>query len=105
MTILKNYKARRRRMAASNAKTSIDQNPMERELVLTRVFDAPRELVFRAWTDPKHMEQWWGPKVFTNRVEKMDVRPGGAWRIIMCAPDGTEYPAQGEYREIVPPEL
>jgi uncharacterized protein YndB with AHSA1/START domain len=77
---------------------------MERELVITRVFDAPRELVFGAWTDPKHMAQWWGPKHFTNRVEQMDVRPGGAWRIIMRSPDGAEYPSQGVYREIVPPE-
>jgi uncharacterized protein YndB with AHSA1/START domain len=77
---------------------------MERDVVITRVFDAPRELVFRAWTDPKHMAQWWGPKYFTNRVEQMDVRPGGAWRIVMCAPDGAEHPAQGVYREIVPPE-
>jgi uncharacterized protein YndB with AHSA1/START domain len=77
---------------------------MERDLVLTRIFDAPRELVFRAWTDPQHMAQWWGPKHFTNRVEKMDVKKGGAWRIIMCAPDGAEHPCQGVYREIVPPE-
>jgi uncharacterized protein YndB with AHSA1/START domain len=77
---------------------------MERELTITRVYDAPRELVFRAWTDPKHMAQWWGPQHFTNRVEKMDVKAGGAWRIIMCAPDGAEYPCQGVYREIVPPE-
>jgi len=79
-------------------------SPMEREVVITRVFDVPRELAFRAWTDPKHMEQWWGPKGFTNTVEQMDVRPGGAWRIVMHAPDGASYPAQGVYREIVPPE-
>ena len=95
-------------MAASNPSTSPAANPaanpMERDLVLTRVFDAPRELVFRAWTDPKHMARWWGPKHFTSRVEQMDVRPGGAWRIVMCAPDGNEHPAQGVYREIVPPE-
>jgi uncharacterized protein YndB with AHSA1/START domain len=91
-------------MSASNPKTSTTENAMERELVITRVFDAPRELVFRAWTDPKHMARWWGPKHFTNRVEQMDVRPGGAWRIIMCAPDGAEHPSQGVYREILPPE-
>jgi uncharacterized protein YndB with AHSA1/START domain len=77
---------------------------MERDLVITRIFDAPRELVFRAWTDPQHMARWWGPKHFTSRVETMDVRPGGAWRIIMLAPDGNEFPAQGVYREIVPPQ-
>ena len=91
-------------MAASNASPNPGGLPMEREIVITRVYDAPRELVFRAWTDPKHMARWWGPKHFTNRVEQMDVRPGGAWRIIMCAPDGAEHPAQGVYREIVPPE-
>ncbi len=91
-------------MAASNASPDPAALPMERELVITRVFDAPRDLVFRAWTDPKHMTQWWGPKYFTNRVEQMDVRPGGAWRIVMCAPDGAEYPAQGIYREIIPPD-
>ena len=84
--------------------TSPTRDGMEREIVITRVFDAPRELVFRAWTDPKHMERWWGPKGFTNTVEQMDVRPGGAWRIVMHAPDGGSYPAQGVYSEIVPPE-
>ena len=91
-------------MAASNASPDPAALPMERELVITRVFDAPRDLVFRAWTDPKHMARWWGPKHFTNRVEQMDVRLGGAWRIIMCAPDGAEHPSQGVYQEIVPPE-
>ncbi|MCU1334598.1 MAG: hypothetical protein JWO19_179 [Bryobacterales bacterium] len=90
-------------MAGSNANPK-PANFAERELVITRVFDAPRELVFRAWTDAKHMAQWWGPKGFTNTIDQMDVRPGGAWRIIMRAPDGAEYPSQGVYREIVPPE-
>jgi len=75
----------------------------ERELVLTRVFDAPRELVFQAWTDPKHLAQWWGPKGFTNPVCELDLRPGGALRIVMRAPDGTDYPMTGVFREIVPP--
>jgi uncharacterized protein YndB with AHSA1/START domain len=91
-------------MAASTPGNSPAPDAMEREVVITRIFDAPRELVFQAWTDPKHMAQWWGPKHFTSRVEQMDVRPGGVWRIVMCAPDGGEHPAQGVYREIVPPE-
>ena len=74
---------------------------MERELVITRVFDAPRELVFKVWTDPKHLAQWWGPRCFTNPVCEVDLRVGGAWRIIMRAPDGAEYPGGGIYREIV----
>jgi len=76
----------------------------ERELVLTRVFDAPRELVFKAWTDPKQVAQWWGPHGFTNPVCDLDVRPGGAIRIHMRGPDGTVYPMTGVYQEVVEPE-
>jgi uncharacterized protein YndB with AHSA1/START domain len=76
----------------------------ERELVLTHVFDAPRELVFKAWTDPKQVAQWWGPHRFTNPVCDLDVRPGGAIRIHMRGPDGTVYPMTGVYNEVVEPE-
>ena len=76
----------------------------ERELVLTRIFDAPRELVFKAWTDPKQVAQWWGPHGFTNPVCDLDVRPGGAIRIHMRGPDGTVYPMTGVYQEVVEPE-
>ncbi|HEX9222992.1 MAG TPA: SRPBCC domain-containing protein, partial [Candidatus Acidoferrales bacterium] len=76
----------------------------EQELVLTRVFDAPRELVFKVWTDPKHVAQWWGPHGFTNPVCELDLRPGGAIRIHMRGPDGTVYPMTGVYQEVVPPE-
>jgi uncharacterized protein YndB with AHSA1/START domain len=61
---------------------------LERELVITRVFDAPRELVWKAWTDPKHVAQWRGPKDCTNPVCELDVRPGGAILIHMQVPDG-----------------
>jgi len=76
----------------------------EQELVLTRVFDAPRELVFKVWTDPKHVAQWWGPKGFTNPVCELDLRPGGAILIHMRGPDGTVYPMTGVYQEVVRPE-
>jgi uncharacterized protein YndB with AHSA1/START domain len=76
-----------------------------RELVLTRVFDAPRSLVFKVWTEPNHVAHWWGPKGFTNPVCEVDVRPGGAIRIDMRGPDGTVYPMTGVYREIIEPEL
>ena len=76
----------------------------ERVLTLTRVFDAPRALVFKAWTEPQRLARWWGPKGFTNPVCEMDVRPGGALRIVMRAPGGSEYPMTGVFREIVPPE-
>src|ERR1700683_3709541 len=76
----------------------------EREVIITRIFDAPRELVFKAWTDPKHMIRWWGPHRFTNLVCEMDVRVGGAWHIVMHGPNGIDYPCHGVYREIVEPE-
>lgn len=74
------------------------------DLVTTRVFDAPRELVYRAWTEVKHVQQWWGPKGFTNPVCEMDVRVGGKIRIHMRAPDGMVYPMTGIFEEIVRPE-
>jgi uncharacterized protein YndB with AHSA1/START domain len=76
----------------------------EGELVLTRTFDAPRKLVFKAWTDPKHLAQWWGPRGFTTNIREMDVRPGGAWSYAMRGPDGKDYPFDGVYREVVEPE-
>jgi uncharacterized protein YndB with AHSA1/START domain len=73
------------------------------ELVLTRIFGAPRSLVFRAWTDPKHVARWWGPRGFTNPVCELDVRPGGLIRIDMRGPDGTIYPMKGVFHEIIEP--
>ena len=86
------------------AKSKEATAPSDLEFVITRVFDAPRELVWKAWTDPKHMAQWWGPRGFTNPVCEMDVQPGRAYRIVMRSPDGVEYPIKGAYREIVEPE-
>jgi uncharacterized protein YndB with AHSA1/START domain len=74
------------------------------ELITTRIFDAPREVVFRAWTDPVRLKRWWGPRGFTNPVCEVDVRPGGAIRIDMRAPDGVVYPMTGTFIEIVEPE-
>lgn len=76
----------------------------DREIVLTRVFDAPRELVWQAWTDPRHVVNWWGPKGFTTTIEKMDVRPGGVWKHVMHGPDGTDYPNSSVFKEVVKPE-
>lgn len=75
----------------------------ERVLVIERVFDAPRRLVFKAWTDPEHMVHWFGPRGFKSTVIKSDLRPGGAYRIHMLGPDGDHW-TQGIYREIVEPE-
>lgn len=77
----------------------------DRDFVITRVFDAPRELVFKVWTDPKLVAQWWGPKCFTTPVCEMDVRTGGAYRIVMQSPDGIDYPLKGRFDEVVPPRL
>lgn len=74
-----------------------------RAIVMTRVLDAPRALVFAAWTEPRHMARWWGPHGFTSPVCELDVRPGGAWRIVMQGPDGTKVPVGGVYLEVDPP--
>lgn len=75
----------------------------DREIVTTRVFDAPRELVFQAWTDPAHLARWWGPNGFTTTTSHFDFRPGGSWRFVMHGPDGRDYPNNCDYIEIVPP--
>jgi len=76
----------------------------DREIVMTRVFDAPRAVVFEMWTDPKHLVQWWGPRGFTTTIQEMDVRPGGHWRKIMHGPDGANYPNHSVFLEVVKPE-
>jgi uncharacterized protein YndB with AHSA1/START domain len=92
-------------MAESNTGSkSAAANGVGMEVRFTRVFDAPRQLVFKAWTNPKHVAQWWGPTGFTNPRCELDVRPGGAIRIDMRGPDGTIYPMSGVYQEIVEPE-
>jgi uncharacterized protein YndB with AHSA1/START domain len=85
--------------AAANLVTE----PADRVLTITRIFDAPRSLVFKAWTDSDHMARWWGPRGFKSDVIKNDLRPGGAYRIHMLGPDGDHW-SQGVYREVVPPE-
>jgi uncharacterized protein YndB with AHSA1/START domain len=76
----------------------------KKELEISRLYNAPRELLFRVWTDPEHLARWWGPAGFTNPVCEIDVRPGGAILIHMQGPDGTVYPMDGMYHEIVEPE-
>jgi uncharacterized protein YndB with AHSA1/START domain len=78
--------------------------PSEREVVLTREFDAPRELVFEAFSKPEHIRHWWGQKGSTVVVDTMDFRPGGAWRFVERAADGSEHGFRGQYRDIQPPE-
>ena len=85
--------------AAANLVTE----PADRVLKIERIFDAPRSLVFKAWTEPEHMTKWWGPRGFKSTVLKSDLRPGGSYRIHMLGPDGDHW-SQGVYREVVPPE-
>jgi uncharacterized protein YndB with AHSA1/START domain len=74
------------------------------ELLITREFDAPRETVFKAMTDPALLSRWWGPRKYETIVDHMDVRPGGTWRMLNRAADGGEHAFRGEFREVVPPE-
>ena len=76
----------------------------DREMIASRLVSAPRALVWRLWTDPHHVAQWWGPNGFTNTIHEMDFRPGGRWSLIMHGPDGTDYPNEWIFAEIVEPE-
>jgi uncharacterized protein YndB with AHSA1/START domain len=78
--------------------------PADRVLVITRVFDAPRNLVFRAWTERDHLAQWFGPRGFTMTMCQMDQRPGGTYRFGMRSTEGSDHWLKGVYREIVEPE-
>jgi uncharacterized protein YndB with AHSA1/START domain len=78
--------------------------PADRVLVITRIFDAPRELVFKAWTEPQHLVRWMGPRGFKSTVLHSDLRAGGAYRIHMRGPEGDDHWTQGIFREIVEPE-
>ena len=86
------------------AKSSIDLETDPRSIIGTGVFDAPRDLVFSAWTDPKHLAQWWGPNGFTATTHSFEFRPGGSWRFVMHGPDGRDYQNRITFDEIVPPE-
>ncbi len=88
----------------TESKNTLTEEAADWEIVITRVFDAPREFVFKAWTDPKDVPQWWGPKGFTTTIHEMDVRPGGVWRFIMHGPDGTDYDNKIVFIEIVKPK-
>jgi len=76
----------------------------ELELVITRILDAPRELVFKAWTEPDRVIRWWGPRGFTTAHYELDFRPDGAYRVCMRSPEGTEHWQRGVCREVVEPE-
>lgn len=88
----------------NNASGKVAKNTNEHELIITRVFDAPRELVWKGWTDPERVKRWWGPKGFTAPFCKTDLQVGGVFHYCMRSPEGKDYWNTGAYREIVEPE-
>jgi uncharacterized protein YndB with AHSA1/START domain len=76
----------------------------DREIVISREFNAPRQLAWKAMTHPQNVAHWWGPRGFSTTIEEMDLRAGGAWKHVMCGPDGAKYPNKSVFREIVAPE-
>jgi uncharacterized protein YndB with AHSA1/START domain len=84
--------------------TTVYAEPGKQELLITREFDAPRELVFRVWMDPKLLPEWWGPRYLSTEVDKMDVKPGGQWRFINRDAEGHAYAFHGVYHDISAPE-
>jgi uncharacterized protein YndB with AHSA1/START domain len=103
---MKSYRKfkKEKRMSVTNSPTAVLTILSDREVVLTRIFEAPRELVFSAHTDPDLIPHWWGLRSNTTIVEKMDVRPGGIWWFIQRDAAGYEFAFHGEYREVVSPE-
>ncbi|MCF6409819.1 SRPBCC family protein [Pseudalkalibacillus salsuginis] len=84
----------------ANGQTSVK----DRELIINRIFNASRELVFNSWTDPEHLQKWWGPSGFTIMIQEIDVRPGGVWQYVMHGPDGVDYDNKIVYIEVISPE-
>jgi uncharacterized protein YndB with AHSA1/START domain len=90
--------------AETVAKAEYIIEPGKQEIIITRDFDAPRELVFEAFTDPKLVSQWFGPREYTTKVDKMDVRPGGLWRFVQRNQSGDEFAFHGVHHDVVAPE-
>jgi uncharacterized protein YndB with AHSA1/START domain len=88
-------------MTAPSDSATLEAGP---ELVITRIFDAPPSLVFKAWTQPEHMVRWLGPTNFSASAVRIDLRPGGAWSAVITSPEGKSHGMAGIYREIAPPE-
>jgi len=91
-------------MAGARQETRVEPATADREIVISRVVDAPRELVFEAFTEVRHLSQWWGPDGFTTTTRSFEFREGGTWDFVMHGPDGTDYPEWITWTEIVPPE-
>jgi uncharacterized protein YndB with AHSA1/START domain len=80
-----------------------NSNTADRELIITRTLNAPRELVWEVFTNPEHIKNWWGPNGFTNTINIMEVKPGGVWDLVMHGPDGTNYKNKSIFKEVVKP--
>ncbi|HEY8825368.1 MAG TPA: SRPBCC family protein [Candidatus Limnocylindria bacterium] len=91
-------------MATTSSATTKVTLPTDLEILITREFDAPRDIVYKAMTDPKLIPRWWGPRRSTTSVDKMEVRPGGSWRFVNRSADGSETGFRGQYREVIPGE-
>ncbi|MGH3109639.1 MAG: SRPBCC family protein [Gaiellaceae bacterium] len=91
-------------MAVASSGTATVTLPTEEQILITREFDAPKHLVFKAWTTPELVKRWWTAKRGDATVAEIDLRVGGTWRYAMVTPDGVEVAFHGEYREIVPNE-
>jgi uncharacterized protein YndB with AHSA1/START domain len=105
----KNFTEGWTQLVGSNLKTFVETQRSEklvgdREIAAVRVFDAPRELVWKVWTDPEHVGKWWGPNGFTTTTHSMEVKPGGVWRFVMHGPDGRDYENKITYIEVLKPE-
>jgi len=85
-------------------KTEYVIEPGKQEIIITRDFDASRELVFKAFTDPEIVAQWFGPREYTNTIDKMEARPGGLWRFVQRDQNGNEFAFHGVHHDITPPE-
>lgn len=79
----------------------MENNIKDRELLVTRMLNAPIDLIWEAWTKPEHVAQWWGPNGFTNTITAMDMKPGGEWNLVMHGPDGIDYKNKSIFKEII----
>ncbi len=91
-------------MAAYKGKTRVTADHEKREVLVERTFDAPRELVWKAWTEPERLAQWWGPRNWITTIKEFNLKPGGALFYVISGPDGMESWSRSVYQEIVPPE-
>jgi uncharacterized protein YndB with AHSA1/START domain len=96
--------AKKKAGGSTMSKTEYVIEPGKQEVMITRTFDAPRDLVFKAFTDPHLIQKWWGPRELTNRIDKFEPRPGGEWRFIQRDAAGNEYGFHGVHHDVVAPE-